>query len=350
MQGAQDLHVRGLKGRVPGEQLEEHDAGTPQVALAAVVAVENLRSRVQQGPRHGVHRGSISGGLRKAEVEELQHLGGHVLEPEVLGLDVPVHDAQVVHRVHRRQDLLRQAANSQYWQVLTLLLDLIDEVQTATSLHHGVEGVVRVHEAVVFDDVRVLDPQALAEDPHLLVLADLRHSRHAASLEGNHLHTKRPRLVVLVAKLTLQVSASEDFAKAALTDFLADGIQLLKLRLASFEPQKQRPICTFTSTSPRPEVPRRALPPQPREHSEQPVGESGRETQRVEDRGRRGLRRRLPGLELCEVDGLVHGWLFKRRLPLRPRGGGESGNGGATTNCLRRAERARPCKRERGSM
>mmetsp|Transcript_97777 Transcript_97777/g.304020 ORF Transcript_97777/g.304020 Transcript_97777/m.304020 type:complete len:298 (+) Transcript_97777:126-1019(+) len=138
VQRAEDAHVRGLEGRLAGEELEEHHPGAPEVALVGVEAVEDLRRCVEERARDRVPRGLAGAGLRKAEVQQLERLAARVLEAEVLGLDVPVHDAQVVHGDQRVQYLQCKAADHVDWKLILVVGNVVDEVRTTTPAHDRV--------------------------------------------------------------------------------------------------------------------------------------------------------------------------------------------------------------------
>mmetsp|Transcript_98099 Transcript_98099/g.281947 ORF Transcript_98099/g.281947 Transcript_98099/m.281947 type:complete len:223 (+) Transcript_98099:482-1150(+) len=218
---------------MPGEQLEEDDAGAPEVALATIVPIENFWCSVQQRARNGVLRREILCRLCEAKVQQLQHLCGGVFKPKVFGFDVTVHDVEAMYSGHSRKDVLSQQAYSVNGKVITLLLHVVDEIQTTTTPHNGVKRIIRLNEAMVLHDVGMIYPQALGEHIALLPLTNFDKPRCMSTLHWNDLHTQ------CLLGLRMYVLASEDLTEATLPNFLAYAVQLLELSTAPVEPDNK---------------------------------------------------------------------------------------------------------------
>mmetsp|Transcript_49592 Transcript_49592/g.128055 ORF Transcript_49592/g.128055 Transcript_49592/m.128055 type:complete len:204 (+) Transcript_49592:717-1328(+) len=153
---AQNVHVRGLKWEVTRYQQEQHDAGTPDIAHAVVEGIKDLWCCEEKRPSHRMHRRLKRGRLGRAEVQELQACGTHILEAEVLRLDITVHHAYCVHSSEGAKHLRCQAPCGVRADISTGCLHVAEQVGPFTAVHDDVQHVWSLDKLSVLHDVLVV--------------------------------------------------------------------------------------------------------------------------------------------------------------------------------------------------
>jgi hypothetical protein len=140
--------VLGLEGEPARHALVEHHGGGVEVRAGVWGEAPRLLrghvvGRAADETRGGHPGGLVPADLREAEVHDLHEVpaGGEGLHEDVLGLDVPVHDAELVGLVERGEHLpqdLRGARDRESPQ----LPHHVREVAPAEELHHQVQQLV----------------------------------------------------------------------------------------------------------------------------------------------------------------------------------------------------------------
>ena len=121
------------------KDVQDH-ACAPNVRFRAVVPVENLGRDVERAAHDfgkDVARFEEAGG---AEVRQFQHrILVHCLEQEILGLQVAVHDAGAMARIHDADDGAREMRGLGL-RVGAALDDAVEQLAALAELHHKVDG------------------------------------------------------------------------------------------------------------------------------------------------------------------------------------------------------------------
>mmetsp|Transcript_97688 Transcript_97688/g.262491 ORF Transcript_97688/g.262491 Transcript_97688/m.262491 type:complete len:433 (-) Transcript_97688:104-1402(-) len=177
------------------QQNVHHDAGAPQVALAAILAPKDFRGDVVRGAQNRAERLLLAAGPRRAEVDELQDVvrqGTPGLQQEVLGLHVAVDDVRAVQVRERPEGILH---NGRGLGLAEALLrrgpQSVEELTPLAELHDEKDLLVALEGLMEPDDVGMVK---LLHDGHLLLevcdidqklLHDLLHGSHLAR---GHMH------------------------------------------------------------------------------------------------------------------------------------------------------------------
>ena len=160
------LVVVVVEGRVAAEQDVREHADGPHVDLLAVgLAVQDLRRDVARRAAELVEAPRARELRREPEVAELDRRVVVVRHAQqILGLEVAVHDAQVVavlDRLEQDQDQVPRLLLA----VELLLGDALEELAALDEVHHQIKHRRLVEERVQLHDVRVVQ---LLQDVHLL--------------------------------------------------------------------------------------------------------------------------------------------------------------------------------------
>ena len=132
------------------------DTTGPDVTLLVVVLVEDLRGDVVRSAELLVEVtvGVVDEG--RAEVDDLDLVELFVLlEQDVLGLQVTMHDVGLVAVVDAGEDLFHEDSSIALAE-LTTLEDLVEELTTFADLSNQVIALLILEELVHLDDVRVI--------------------------------------------------------------------------------------------------------------------------------------------------------------------------------------------------
>mmetsp|Transcript_6695 Transcript_6695/g.19691 ORF Transcript_6695/g.19691 Transcript_6695/m.19691 type:complete len:296 (-) Transcript_6695:302-1189(-) len=152
------LRLRRLvarEGHVPRQDDEGDHPEAPEVALARVVLLQDLRRNVGEGPAADVHLHVGVPDLAEAEVDQLQVAGARLVVQKVLQLEVPMHDAVGVDVVERQQHLVDSICRVALAKPLELG-DAVEQLTTLHAFHHEVQLVLRIEHIVEARDVRVI--------------------------------------------------------------------------------------------------------------------------------------------------------------------------------------------------
>mmetsp|Transcript_105554 Transcript_105554/g.251527 ORF Transcript_105554/g.251527 Transcript_105554/m.251527 type:complete len:224 (-) Transcript_105554:198-869(-) len=212
MHGAQDGDVRGLKGQMPGNQKEHHDAAAPYVAGLGIDAVKNLWRNVKQSAGHRVCLGHISGNLRPSKVQQLEHRCIRVFESEVLRLDVSMHQAMAVNSIDGKKHHPGDIFHGLHLE-LSNRLHVVHEVRPQASAHHDVHCISRLKKLVVADDVGMVERSQQPQKFQLLIVRKLGGSCCVSPTHSNNLYAKICAAAVCLASVNL--------AKGSMADELA---------------------------------------------------------------------------------------------------------------------------------
>ena len=150
----------------PGERREQDDAERPQVerrlgGRALELLRRHVPRRADDAPR--LRDGRAIEELRDAEVDDLHvvEAAARLLEEDVVGLDVAVHDAVRVRLAEARERLLEDARDARVRE-LDAAPELDREIAPGEQLHHEIErarrrdrGLAEVEDA---DHVGVVEP------------------------------------------------------------------------------------------------------------------------------------------------------------------------------------------------
>jgi hypothetical protein len=159
--------VAAVERELAGEQLVEHH--TAGVDVGAMVDVERLRLLRRHVLGCAAHHAWIGDALARAPAAGVEHLGQtevdhlHEVFPgtggfdhHVLGLQVTVHDTEVVGLAKRREHLCDDAQHARDGQ-RPLLVGQLRELPSAQQLHHHVEAAVGLAEVDDRHRVRVVE-------------------------------------------------------------------------------------------------------------------------------------------------------------------------------------------------
>ena len=124
-----------VEGKIPASHREQHDPRAPYVRFERVVLVpeDHLRSRVARRPAGGLEPLLFLVEVAEPEVDELDVQ--LVIQQQVLGLEVPVHDLQRVDVLNALHYLLVELASFDLLQRF-LLHDVVEELSLGRVLHH----------------------------------------------------------------------------------------------------------------------------------------------------------------------------------------------------------------------
>ena len=167
------------------------------VALAGRLLGRHVIGRADDGAGRGERRGVDADGgveLGEAEVEELHDLEARALarEEDVLGLEVAMHDAEVVRGPHRGHHLREDPRALRGVEAPSLREPPRERLSLEEVHHHERRAVLELEEVAHVDHVRVVDGgrrPGLAQEPLSVVLAltvlpEEELERHRASRQG----------------------------------------------------------------------------------------------------------------------------------------------------------------------
>mmetsp|Transcript_185 Transcript_185/g.507 ORF Transcript_185/g.507 Transcript_185/m.507 type:complete len:271 (-) Transcript_185:295-1107(-) len=221
------------EGQLAGQHVEAHHAAGPEVAVLGVLPVEDLRRPMCRGADAGdEHVGGLED-ARQAEVTDFDDATIRALPAEktVVGLDIPVADAHVVHVADGAEDLQHGPGAVVLCHVAVLgPPDAVQQVPTRAQLHDQILVVLVLENVVQQHDVRVVQRR---HHGHLLLgVACLRSCQglfdglHRPWRPGN-LHAGAADLPEVPLSDDLPVDGVEvtDLAVAADTELLAGDLR-----------------------------------------------------------------------------------------------------------------------------
>ena len=204
----------GFKGTGPEEHfVEDHPQG-PNISLGCVdLSSEHLWRHVDGRPQHSrSHVPLPQQVLAKSKVSQLQDT---VVEEDVVGLQVPMHDVELVENLERLHQLGKDSQRLLLPE-LSLLLQLAVESLAIAELVNEVEVVGGFEHLDKLDDVgALLDP---GEVPDLIGRAFLEAGVLLELLDGDDLDG-----ILLLSEV---VDPLVDLAEAALAQGVQEGVVL----------------------------------------------------------------------------------------------------------------------------
>ena len=195
------LHGIGGEGQGPGQHVEEHQAQRVDVAPAIQLVARQLlgahelgRADHQAGPRDLLAAPLAAHGLGKAEIDDLHRVRpvATAREHDIVGLQVAVHDAEVMGRLERGRHLDSDVGGPGKGQ-RSLAPDQLRERLALDELHRQVdEPFGRLTEVVDGADVSVRDAAGIRrlaiEAGHRFGIVHHGRVHHLDGTTAPHLH------------------------------------------------------------------------------------------------------------------------------------------------------------------
>lgn len=145
----------GVVGTVPIHHLEEHDTQRPDISLSGVgLTLDNFRSHIYGGTQHRV--GNIVMVFEVFAETEVSHFYLTIVQENVVGFEVPVHDIVLVKDFEGLEQLSEELQRSLQWESrpIRVLLNVRAEGAPIAELIHEVVVVGGFQHVQVPNDMR----------------------------------------------------------------------------------------------------------------------------------------------------------------------------------------------------